>query len=87
MAYTRRKQQKRKKVVRPKFKSKEVIIDNIKFDSKSEAAYYQYLKEREDVARIECHPSYTLIPAFEIKSSLTKRGKSKKSAMKFTPDF
>ncbi|MCR6795657.1 DUF1064 domain-containing protein [Bacillus paranthracis] len=49
--------------------------------------YYKYLKGREDVTHIECHPSYTLVPSFEIKSSITKSGKSKKSAMKFTPDF
>ncbi|AAY60343.1 DUF1064 domain-containing protein [Bacillus cereus] len=49
--------------------------------------YYKYLKRREDVAHIEYHPSYTLVPFFEIKSSITKSGKSKKSAMKFTPDF
>ncbi|MEW9204200.1 DUF1064 domain-containing protein [Bacillus wiedmannii] len=49
--------------------------------------YYKYLKGREDVAHIECHPSYTLVPTFEIKSSITKSGKSKKAAMRFTPDF
>ncbi|MGW5955019.1 hypothetical protein [Bacillus mycoides] len=45
--------------------------------------YYKYLKGREDVAHVECHPSYTLVPSFEIKSSITKSGKSKKAAMKF----
>ncbi|MGG3502863.1 DUF1064 domain-containing protein [Bacillus anthracis] len=49
--------------------------------------YYKYLKEREDVTHVECHPSYTLVPSFEIKSSITKSGKSKKTAMRFTPDF
>ncbi|WP_435868472.1 DUF1064 domain-containing protein [Bacillus mycoides] len=49
--------------------------------------YYKYLKSRGDVTHIECHPSYTLIPSFEIKSSITKSGKSKKSAMRFAPDF
>jgi hypothetical protein len=49
--------------------------------------YYKYLKSRGDVSHIECHPSFTLIPSFEIKSSITKSGKSKKAAMRFTPDF
>ncbi|WP_438357923.1 DUF1064 domain-containing protein [Bacillus wiedmannii] len=49
--------------------------------------YYKYLKSRDDVSNIECHPAFTLIPSFEIKSSITKSGKSKKSAMRFTPDF
>ncbi|EOO11748.1 hypothetical protein IGA_05332 [Bacillus cereus HuA3-9] len=43
-----------------------------------------YLKGKGEVTCIECHPSYILIPSFEIKSSITKSGKSKKAAMKFT---
>ncbi|PEB52464.1 hypothetical protein COO03_11805 [Bacillus sp. AFS098217] len=80
-------QRKRKVKAKPKINSKSVVIDGITFDSKSEADYYKYLKKQEDVAHIECHPQYELIPSFEIKSSITKNGKSKKSAMKFTPDF
>ncbi|MFE4764232.1 hypothetical protein [Bacillus mycoides] len=38
-----------------------------------------YLKGKGEVTCIECHPSYTLIPSFEIKSSITKSGKSKKA--------
>ncbi|PFP97712.1 hypothetical protein COK06_13315 [Bacillus cereus] len=76
-----------KKKNAPRIKQKKVTYDGINFDSQSEANYYKYLKEREDVARIECHPSYTLVPTFEIKSSITKSGKPKKAAMKFTPDF
>lgn len=71
----------------PKIKSNPIMIDGIQFDSKTESEYYMYLKDRGDVTRIECHPSYILIPSFEIKSSITKSGKSKKSAMRFTPDF
>ncbi|MGR5984946.1 DUF1064 domain-containing protein [Bacillus cytotoxicus] len=70
-----------------KIRSKKVVIDGIQFDSKSEAEYYEYLKTRKDVTRIECHPSYTLVPSFEIKSTITKRGKAKRTAMRFTPDF
>lgn len=46
-----------------------------------------YLKGKGEVTCIECHPNYILIPSFEIKSSITKSGKSKKAAMKFTPEF
>lgn len=70
-----------------RIKQKKVTYDGINFDSQSEMNYYKYLKSRGDVTHIECHPSYTLIPSFEIKSSITKSGKSKKSAMRFTPDF
>ncbi|MEK4711156.1 DUF1064 domain-containing protein [Bacillus sp. FSL R10-2780] len=71
----------------PKIKSNPIMIDGIQFDSKTESEYYMHLKGRGDVTRIECHPSYILIPSFEIKSSITKSGKSKKAAMRFTPDF
>nr|WP_255310537.1 DUF1064 domain-containing protein [Bacillus wiedmannii] len=64
-----------------------MTYDGINFDSQSEMNYYKHLKSRDDVSHIECHPSFTLIPSFEIKSSITKSGKSKKSAMRFTPDF
>lgn len=76
-----------KKKNAPRIKQKKVTYDGINFDSQSEMNYYQYLKSRDDVSRIECHPSFTLIPSFEIKSSITKSGKSKKAAMRFTPDF
>ncbi|QEL88467.1 DUF1064 domain-containing protein [Bacillus mycoides] len=76
-----------KKKNAPRIKQKKVTYDGINFDSQSEMHYYKYLQGREDVAHIECHPSYTLVPSFEIKSTITKRGKSKKAAMKFTPDF
>ncbi|MDC2867580.1 DUF1064 domain-containing protein [Bacillus sp. BP-3] len=83
----KRKQQKQKKVAKPKIRSKEIIYDGIKFDSKTECDYYKYLKTRDDVLKIDAHPEYELIPSFTIKSSITKSGKSKKQAMKFTPDF
>ncbi|PGV95051.1 DUF1064 domain-containing protein, partial [Bacillus cereus] len=76
----KRKQQKHKKVAKPKIRSKEVIYDDIKFDSKTECDYYKYLKTRGDVLKIDVHPEYELIPTFTIKSSITKSGKSKKSA-------
>jgi uncharacterized pyridoxamine 5'-phosphate oxidase family protein len=76
-----------KKKNKPRIKQKKVTYDGIHFDSQSEMNYYKYLKSRDDVSHIDCHPSFTLIPSFEIKSSITKSGKSKKSAMKFTPDF
>ncbi|MGH0600425.1 DUF1064 domain-containing protein [Bacillus mycoides] len=76
-----------KKKNAPRIKQKKVTYDGINFDSQSEMNYYKYLQSRDDVGRIGCHPSFTLIPSFEIKSSITKSGKSKKSAMRFTPDF
>lgn len=76
-----------KKKNAPRIKSIPTTVDGIQFDSRTEARYYRYLKSRGDVAQIECHPSYTLIPAFTIKSSLTKSGKSRKESLKFTPDF
>lgn len=76
-----------KKKNAPRIKQKKVTYDGINFDSQSEMNYYKYLKSRGDVTHIECHPSYILIPSFEIKSSITKRGKSKKPASRFTPDF
>lgn len=82
-----KKRPKTKKKNAPRIKQKKVTYDGINFDSQSEMNYYKYLKSRGDVTHIECHPSYILIPSFEIKSSITKSGKSKKAAMKFTPDF
>ncbi|MYW25008.1 DUF1064 domain-containing protein [Bacillus thuringiensis] len=82
-----RKRKATKKKNAPRIKQKKVDYDGINFDSQSEMNYYKYLQSRDDVSHIECHPSFTLIPSFEIKSSITKSGKSKKSAMKFTPDF
>ncbi|MHA4153309.1 DUF1064 domain-containing protein [Bacillus cereus] len=76
-----------KKKNAPRIKQKKVTYDGINFDSQSEMNYYKYLQSRDDVSHIECHPSFILIPPFEIKSSITKSGKSKKSSMKFTPDF
>ncbi|MGG1339711.1 DUF1064 domain-containing protein [Bacillus toyonensis] len=81
------KQRKARKKNAPRIKQKKVTYDGINFDSQSEMNYYKYLNSRDDVIRIECHPSFTLIPSFEIKSSITKSGKSKKKAMRFTPDF
>ncbi|MEC5238558.1 DUF1064 domain-containing protein [Bacillus mycoides] len=82
-----RKRKATKKKNAPRIKQKKVTYDGINFDSQSEMNYYKYLKSRGDVTYIKCHPSYILIPSFEIKSSITKSGKSKKAAMKFTPDF
>lgn len=81
------KQRKTRKKNAPRIKQKKVAYDGIKFDSQSEMNYYKYLKSRGDVAHIECRPNYVLIPSFEINSSITKSGKSKKTSMKFTPDF
>lgn len=46
-----------------KYRSKRVIIDWIKFDSKIEWEYYNYLKTRLadwEIISIKCHPKYLL---------------------------
>lgn len=49
-----------------KINSKKTIIDNIEFDSQTEAEYYQYLKSCEDIERFEMQPQFTFIKPFHI---------------------
>jgi len=51
-----------------KFNNKKVIIDGIKFDSKSEGRRYLELKERQRIGAISslvCHPKFDLQPSFK----------------------
>ena len=50
-----------------KYKAKKVTVDNIHFDSKSEADYYSFLKELEKkgfISDIKLQPKFLLQPKF-----------------------
>lgn len=52
---------------RSKYNAKKVVIDNIKFDSKAEAAYYQQLKLLKltgEVTSFDLQPEFTLQDSF-----------------------
>lgn len=64
-------------------RSKKTVIDGITFDSKTEAEYYEYLKQLEKNKKIyllRCHPTYILQEAVE------RYGKKYK-AIKYIADF
>lgn len=64
-------------------RSKKTVIDGIVFDSKTEAEYYEYLKQLEKdkkIYRLRCHPTYILQEAVE------RHGKRYK-AIKYIADF
>lgn len=66
-----------------KYKSEKITIDGIKFDSKDEGKYYEYLKKKKakgEISNFELQPKYELIAKFE------KFGK-KYRATTYTPDF
>lgn len=63
--------------------SKKTVIDGITFDSRTEAEYYEHLKQREKnkkIYRLRCHPTYILQEAVE------RHGKRYK-AIKYIADF
>ena len=64
-------------------RSKKTVIDGITFDSKTEAEYYEYLKQLNRAGKIYglcCHPTYILQEAVE------RHGKRYK-AIKYIADF
>lgn len=64
-------------------RSKKTVIDGIVFDSRTEAEYYEYLKQLNKagkIYRLRCHPTYILQEAFE------RHGKKYK-AIKYIADF
>lgn len=66
-----------------KYNSQKIIIDGIKFYSKDEGKYYQYLKERKargEILNFELQPKMVLLPSFKY------FGKTRR-AMTYTPDF
>lgn len=68
---------------RSKYNAKKVVIDNIKFDSKAEAAYYQQLKLLKMTGEVV---SFDLQPEFILQDSFVKNGK-KYHAIKYRADF
>ncbi|EHC5234888.1 DUF1064 domain-containing protein [Listeria monocytogenes serotype 1/2a] len=69
--------------MRSKYNAKKVVIDNIKFDSKAEAAYYQQLKLLKMSGEVV---SFDLQPEFILQDSFVKNGK-KYHAIKYRADF
>ncbi|EIS5383917.1 DUF1064 domain-containing protein [Listeria innocua] len=68
---------------RSKYNAKKVVIDNIKFDSKAEAAYYQQLKLLKMTGEVV---SFDLQPEFVLQESFRKNGKLYR-AIKYKADF
>lgn len=68
---------------RSKYNAKKVVIDNIKFDSKAEAAYYQQLKLLKMTGEVV---SFDLQPEFVLQESFRKNGKLY-HAIKYRADF
>lgn len=68
---------------RSKYNAKKVVIDDIKFDSKAEAAYYQQLKLLKMTGEVV---SFDLQPEFVLQESFRKNGKLYR-AIKYKADF
>ncbi|ENZ3933445.1 DUF1064 domain-containing protein [Listeria monocytogenes] len=68
---------------RSKYNAKKVVIDNVKFDSKAEAAYYQQLKLLKMSGEVV---SFDLQPEFVLQESFRKNGKLYR-AIKYKADF
>ena len=64
-----------------KFHAKKVTIDGIEFDSKRESEYYLRYKDDKSIAKIECHPKYTLLESFRGIDGKVER------AITYKPDF
>lgn len=68
-----------------KYKSKKVIIDNIKFDSKKEANHYLVLKEQEtngEIMNLRLQVPYELIP-----KQVDENGRVVERSCKYVADF
>lgn len=78
-----------------KYKSKKIIIDGIKFDSKKEGARYLQLRELEKkglIKNLELQKTFELLPPQREKSTMTKTGKEKQGktlerAVNYIADF
>lgn len=73
----------RRTSTRSKYNAKKVVIDDIKFDSKAEAAYYQQLKLLKMTGEVV---SFNLQPEFVLQESFRKNGKLYR-AIKYKADF
>jgi Protein of unknown function (DUF1064) len=62
---------KKKKEPVNKFNNKKVVVDGIKFDSKQESEYYEYLKELQETGEVE---AFELQPVFTLQEGFKKRG-------------
>ncbi|WMJ81955.1 DUF1064 domain-containing protein [Clostridium sp. MB40-C1] len=70
-------------MLKSKYGAKKIVIDGIKFDSKDEGRYYEYLKKLKaqgEILNFELQPKFTLIPTFKYK------GKTERAAT-YTLDF
>ena len=78
-----------------KYKSKKIIIDGIKFDSKKEGARYLQLRELEKkglIKNLELQKTFELLPPQREKSTMMKTGKEKQGktlerAVNYIADF
>lgn len=66
-----------------KYNAKKTVINNIKFDSKTEAEYYIYLKELQNKGIVN---NIELQPSFILQNSFKKNGKTFR-AIKYKADF
>lgn len=69
--------------MKSKYGSKEITIDGIKFDSKDEGKYYEYLKKLKAQGKIL---NFELQPKYELQPSFKKYGKTYR-AITYAPDF
>ena len=72
-----------------KFRSKKVIYDGYKFDSKLECEFYIYLKKHSNIVLEELQPKVVLCEKVEEKVKVGNRTKTrvKHRAIKYVPDF
>lgn len=66
-----------------KYRAEKVTVDGIRFDSKDEARYYQYLKKRKAAGGIS---NFELQPKYELQPSFKKNGK-KYQPIYYVADF
>ena len=72
------------------FGAKQIEVNGHKFDSKMEADEYNrlWLLEKGGViSNLTLQPKFEILPAFNVATNTTKNGKSRQSAMTYTPDF
>lgn len=64
-------------------RSKKTVIDGITFDSRTEAEYYEYLKQLNRTGKIYCLRCH---PVYELQKPIERHGKKYK-AIKYIADF
>jgi Protein of unknown function (DUF1064) len=72
-----------------KYNAKKVVIDGIKFDSKIESKYYEYLKDEKSKGNIidfEIQPKFLLQEAFEKHGEKVRKIEYKADFKVFLPD-